>query len=53
MFVYFSKDWEKGDPGGTYLSDGLDESKIIFEPCNLDNTALSPILLPFRSPHFG
>ena len=40
VFVYFSKDWEKGDPGGTYLSDGLDESKIILEPCNLDNTAL-------------
>ena len=32
VFVYFSKNWEDGDPGGTYLSDGNDESKIIFEP---------------------
>jgi hypothetical protein len=52
VFIYFSKDWEKGDPGGTYLSDvgrteSLDdeyfpvgESKIVFEPSNLDNTSL-------------
>jgi len=40
VFVYFSKNWEDGDPGGTYLSDGVDESKIIFEPDDLDNTAL-------------
>ena len=40
IFVYFSKNWEEGDPGGTYLSDGLDESEIVFEPSNLDNTAL-------------
>ena len=40
VFLYFSKNWEEGDPGGTYLSDGLDESKILFEPNDLDNTAL-------------
>ena len=40
VFIYFSKNWEKGDPGGTYLSDGRDESKILFEPYNLDNTSL-------------
>jgi len=40
IFVYFSKNWEDGDPGGTYLSDGNDESKILFEPNDLDNTAL-------------
>lgn len=40
VFLYFSKNWQKGDPGGTYLSDGEDESKILFEMCNLDNTAL-------------
>ena len=40
LFLYFSKNWEEGDPGGTFLSDGLDESKILFEPYDLDNTAL-------------
>ena len=40
LFLYFSKNWEDGDPGGTYLSDGLDESKILFEPEDLDNTSL-------------
>ena len=40
LFVYFSKNWKSGDPGGTYLSNGNDESKIFFEPDNLDNTAL-------------
>ena len=40
LFLYFSKNWEDGDPGGTYLSDGLDESKILFEPGDLDNTSL-------------
>jgi len=40
VFIYFSKNWEKGDPGGTYLSDGKDESKIVFEPYDLDNTSL-------------
>ena len=40
VFVYFSKNWKKGDPGGTYLSDGRDESKILFEVDDLDNSAL-------------
>ena len=40
VFLYFSKNWEEGDPGGTYLSDGVDGSKILFEPYDLDNTAL-------------
>ena len=38
VFFYFSKGWEKGDPGGTYVASEADESKIIFEPYNLDNT---------------
>jgi hypothetical protein len=38
VFFYFSKGWQKGDPGGTYLAPEEDESKIIFEPYNLDNT---------------
>ena len=36
---YFSKNWPDGQPGGTYMASGEDESKIIFEPYNLDNTA--------------
>ena len=40
VFIYFSKNWKKGDAGGTYLSDGRNESKILFEPSNLDNTSL-------------
>lgn len=40
VFIYFSKNWKKGDPGGTYLSRELDESTIEFEPYNLDNTSL-------------
>jgi len=38
VFFYFSKGWEKGDPGGTYVASEEDESKIIFETQNLDNT---------------
>jgi hypothetical protein len=38
IFFNFSKGWEKGDPGGTYVASEEDESKIIFEPYNLDNT---------------
>ena len=38
--LYFSKNWKKGDPGGTYIATELDESSIIFEPYNLDNTAV-------------
>lgn len=38
MLMYFSKGWEKGDPGGTYISTEEDEDSIIFEPYNLDNS---------------
>ena len=38
MMVYFSKGWENGDAGGTYMASDVDESKIIFEPYNLDNS---------------
>lgn len=38
IMLYFSKDWEKGDPGGTYMALKEDESSIIFEPYDLDNT---------------
>lgn len=40
ILFYFNKNWPKGDPGGTYISKKDDESSIIFEPYNLDNTAL-------------
>jgi len=35
---YFSKNWPLGEPGGTYMASEEDESSIIFEPHNLDNT---------------
>jgi|TARA_B110000467_G_scaffold161662_1_gene183213 hypothetical protein len=38
LMVYFSKGWKKGDAGGTYVATEPDESKIIFEPYNLDNS---------------
>jgi hypothetical protein len=38
FMMYFSKNWKKGDPGGTYMANDEDDSKILFEPCNLDNT---------------
>jgi len=38
MMVYFSKGWKNGDPGATYVASELDESSILFEPYNLDNT---------------
>ena len=38
MMVYFSKGWEQGDPGGTYMAKDYDEKSIIFEPYNLDNS---------------
>jgi hypothetical protein len=38
LFSYFSKGWKKGDPGGTYMAKTLDESSILFEPDDLDNT---------------
>ena len=37
---YFSKNWKKGDPGGTFLTTDETESNMIFEPYNLDNSAL-------------
>ena len=40
LMVYFSKNWKKGDAGGTYVTPEEDESKMIFEPYNLDNTAI-------------
>ena len=38
--IYFSKNWNKGDPGGTYITTEEDESKLVFEPYNLDNSAM-------------
>ena len=38
FMVYFSKNWQKGDPGGTYMASKPDESSIIFEPYNLNNS---------------
>jgi len=38
FMIYFSKNWKNGDPGGTYISAEDDESSIIFEPYNLDNS---------------
>jgi|LWDU01.1.fsa_nt_gi hypothetical protein len=38
IFFNFSKGWKKGDPGGTYVASEEDESKIMFEPHNLDNS---------------
>lgn len=38
LMIYFSKNWKKGDPGGTFMASDIDEDSIIFEPYNLDNT---------------
>lgn len=38
MMFYFSKGWKEGEAGGTYMASEEDESKIIFEPYDLDNT---------------
>ena len=38
LMFYFSKGWEKGDPGGTYIAESDDEETIIFEPYDLDNS---------------
>lgn len=40
LLIYFAKGWKKGDPGGTYVASEEDESSIIFEPYNLDNTCM-------------
>lgn len=49
LMVYFSKGWQKGDPGGTYITLEEDESKIIFEPYNLDNS----MMIFHDGPHAG
>ena len=38
LMIYFSKNWKQGSPGGTYMASEPDESSIIFEPYNLDNS---------------
>jgi len=39
LMIYFTKGWKKGEPGGTYVATDLDdESSIIFEAYNLDNS---------------
>ena len=38
ILAYFAKGWKRGQPGGTYISSEEDESTIVFEPYNLDNT---------------
>ena len=40
LMIYFSKNWKKGDPGGTYVCLEEDESTMIFEPYNLDNSVM-------------
>ncbi len=40
FMVYFSKNWKQGDPGGTYLTPEEDESQMLFEPYNLDNSTI-------------
>jgi hypothetical protein len=40
LMLYFSKGWEKNDPGGTYVCTEEDISTMIFEPYDLDNTAM-------------
>ena len=49
LMVYFNKNWKKGDPGGTYVTPEEDESQMIFEPYNLDNTTI----ILHDSPHAG
>tara|TARA_B100000029_G_scaffold471143_1_gene510568 strand:+ start:2456 stop:3121 length:666 start_codon:yes stop_codon:yes gene_type:complete len=38
IMFYFSKGWQKGDAGGTYLCESDDEDSIFFEPYDLDNS---------------
>lgn len=40
MLFYFNKNWPKGEGGGTYVATEEDESTLIFEPSNLDNTMM-------------
>jgi len=42
VLMYFAKEWRKGDVGGTYISKtDEDESDIIFEPTNLNNSMIA------------
>lgn len=38
MFFYFVKNWKQGDPGCTYFASGEEDSDILLEPYNLNNT---------------
>ena len=38
LMFYFSRGWKDGEAGGTYMASEVDESKIIFEPYDLDNS---------------
>lgn len=38
VLCYFTKGWKQGLPGATYISSEEDESTVIFEPYNLDNS---------------
>ena len=39
LMIYFTKGWNDGEPGGTYVATKLDdESSIIFEAYDLDNS---------------
>lgn len=49
LMFYFNKNWNKGDPGGTYVTPEEDESKMIFEPYNLDNS----VMIFHDGPHAG
>lgn len=40
ILAYFNKGWQKGEPGGTYICENEDESSLIFEPHNLDNSLM-------------
>jgi hypothetical protein len=40
ILMYFAKGWKIGDPGGTYVCENEDESSIIFEPDDLDNSMI-------------
>lgn len=40
LMMFFSKNWKKGDPGGTYVCLEEDESTMVFEPYNLDNSVM-------------
>ena len=40
VLIYLAKGWKHGEAGGTYLASDEDESSIIFEPYNLDNTCV-------------